>query len=68
MNDDTEDYVRAAARMLGLPLGHEQVQRVAAHLARTRAMADALRDLPLHADTEPAVLYCPAPFPPGDAP
>ena len=61
------DYVRSAARLLDLPLDEAQVQRVAAHLARTRAMAALLRDAALADDLEPAGIYCPAPFPDVDA-
>ena len=47
--------------------GRIQVQRVAVHLARTQAMVEALTLAPLHDELEPAEIYCPAPFPPGDA-
>ena len=67
-DDITVDYVRSAARLLGLPLDAAQVGRVAAHLARTHAMVALLRDAPLAADVEPAEVFCPAPFPAGDAP
>ena len=40
-----------------------QVQRVAAHLARTKAMADALAAVPLQPGDEPSEIFCPAPFP-----
>jgi hypothetical protein len=65
-NDDTADYVRSAARFLDLPLDEAQVQRVAGHLARTKAMVALLRDAPLADDLEPAEVYCPAPFPDDD--
>ncbi len=63
---EVQDYVRATARFLALPLDEAQVERVAVHLARTRAMVAALKDAPLHPELEPAEIYCPAPFPPGD--
>ena len=63
----TTDYVRSAARFLDLPLDEAQVQRVAAHLARTKAMVALLRDAPLTDALEPAEVYCPVPFPDVDA-
>jgi len=62
--DAVIDYVRAAATMLDLPLDAAQVQRVAAHLARTKLLADALAAAPLAPDDEPPEIFCPAPFPP----
>ena len=64
----TTDYVRSAARFLDLPLDEAQVQRVAAHLARTKLMVTLLRDSPLPDALEPAEVYCPAPFPDADSP
>ncbi len=64
--NDTADYVRSAARFLDLPLDEAQVQRVAGHLTRTKAMVAPLRDAPLADDVEPAEVYCPAPFPAAD--
>ena len=65
---DTEllDYVRSSARLLELPLDEAQVQRVAAHLARTKAMVAALQALPLAPGDELAEIYRPAPFPDED--
>jgi hypothetical protein len=63
--EDIERYVRSAAQMAALPLADAQVQRVAVHLARTKTLADSLLAFPLPDDTEPAEVYCPAPFPPG---
>ncbi|WOB09368.1 DUF4089 domain-containing protein [Piscinibacter gummiphilus] len=63
--EDIEHYVRSAAQMASLPLADAQVQRVAVHLARTKALAESLLAFPLPDDTEPAEVYCPAPFPPG---
>lgn len=63
--EDIERYVRSAAQMASLPLADAQVQRVAVHLARTKALADSLLAVPLPEETEPAEVYRPAPFPPG---
>ncbi len=59
-------YVSTVADALGLTLDEEQVQRVAAHLQRTAAMADLLSSAALGPHDEPAALYCPAPFPTHD--
>ncbi|MBX3625570.1 MAG: DUF4089 domain-containing protein [Rhizobacter sp.] len=64
--EDIERYVRSAAQMASLPLADAQVQRVAVHLARTKALADSLLAVPLPEETEPAEVYRPAPFPPGN--
>ncbi|HKX43658.1 MAG TPA: AtzG-like protein, partial [Burkholderiaceae bacterium] len=40
-------YVRAAARLQALPLSDAQIERVAAHLARTAALAASLEALEL---------------------
>jgi hypothetical protein len=61
--DDLAGYVRATAGLLALPLDDAQVQRVAAHLARTKTMADALAAVPLEPADEPSEIFCPAPFP-----
>lgn len=63
--EDIERYVRSAAQMAALPLDDAQVQRVAVHLARTKALSDSLLAVPLPEETEPAEVYRPAPFPPG---
>jgi hypothetical protein len=63
---DLTDYVRSSAQLLELPLTEAQVERVAAHLQRTRAMAALLRDVPLSAHDELAQIFCPAPFPDED--
>ena len=65
---DTADFVRSAARLSDLPLDEAQVQRVAAHLARTKLMVTLLRDAPLPDALEPAEVYRPAPFPDAVAP
>ena len=66
MNSETQDYVRATARFLALPLDELQVERVAVHLARTQLMVAALQAEPLPDELEPAEVFCPAPFPPND--
>ncbi len=63
----TADYVRATAAFLNLPLDEARVARVAAHLARTKAMVAALQALPLEPEAEPAEVFRPAPFPDHDA-
>lgn len=68
MNSEIQDYVRATARFLALPLDDMQIERVAVHLARTQSMMAALQAEPLHPEVEPAEVFCPAPFPPGDDP
>ena len=66
MSDDLAmiSYVKAAAAVLALPLDEAQAQRVAAHLARTAALARQLEQAPLAPADEPAQVYCPSPFPP----
>ncbi|HEV7915355.1 MAG TPA: DUF4089 domain-containing protein [Albitalea sp.] len=63
---DVIDYVRHAAQFLDLPLDDAQVQRVALHLARTKAMVAALQALPLGPELELAEVFRPAPFPEAD--
>jgi hypothetical protein len=63
---DLTDYVRSSAQLLELPLTDAQVERVAAHLQRTRVIAAMLRDVPLSASDELAQIFCPAPFPDED--
>ena len=65
----TEDllvYVKAAAAVLELPLDDERVAAVAAHLARTAAMARLLDEADLAPGDEPAEIFRPAPFPAAD--
>jgi Protein of unknown function (DUF4089) len=52
-------YVTTSAALLQLPLDPAQAQRVAQHLERTAAMAQALMQLPMAADHELAEIYCP---------
>jgi hypothetical protein len=66
--DDILAYVHASAALLGLPLDDAQASRVAMHLARTRAMAQLLEQVPLTHEHEIAEVFCPAPFPGEDTP
>jgi hypothetical protein len=63
---EIHDYVRATARFLNLRLEQAQLERVAAHLARTQAMVTSLQAVTLPHDVETAEIFCPAPFPPRD--
>ncbi len=63
--EDIEQYLRSAAQLAALPLDDAQVKRVAVHMGRTKLLADSLLAVPLPAETEPAEVYRPAPFPPG---
>jgi len=61
-------YVKAAAAALSLPMDEAQAQRVAAHFARTAAMAAQLeREAVLGEADEPAQVFIPKPFPPASA-
>lgn len=62
MPDRMLNYVNAAAAALALPLDEARAARVAAHLARTAAMAGLLDGVTLGVEDEPAELYRPAPF------
>ena len=59
---DVLGYVKATAALLDLPLDDARAERVAAHLAVSAALADALEAYPLPPEVEPAEVYCPAPF------
>lgn len=60
-------YVKAAAHVAQLPLDETRAQAVAAHLARTAAIARQLDAAGLAPEHEPAEVYRPAPFPAEDA-
>jgi hypothetical protein len=66
-DDEVLAYVKSAARLQGLPLTEERARAVAAHFARTIAIARVLEQAPLAPEDEPAQLYLPAPFPAEDA-
>ena len=59
-------YVKASAALLELPLDDARAQAVAAHLARTVALAKLLAQADLDPSDEPAEIYRPAPFPAED--
>ena len=59
---DVLGYVKATATLLHVPLDDARAERVAAHLAISAALADALEAYPLPPEVEPAEVYCPAPF------
>jgi len=59
---DVLGYVKATAALLDLALDNARADRVAAHLAISAALADALEAYPLPPEVEPAEVYCPAPF------
>jgi hypothetical protein len=65
-HDDLAAYVRAAARVQALSLSDAQVERVAAQLARTAALAAVLQQAVLADHDEPVQIYEPAPFPAED--
>jgi hypothetical protein len=66
-DDEILAYVNAAAAAAGMPLDAAGARRVAAHLARTAAMAQSLESAALQAHDEPAEVFRPAPFPPEGA-
>ena len=55
-------HVRATAALLALTLDEARMQRVAANLQRTAALAALLDAVPLAPHDELAEIYCPAPF------
>jgi hypothetical protein len=60
---DVLAYVRATARLLGLPLDDARAQAVAVQLGRTALMAQQLDAHPLPMLEEISEIFCPAPFP-----
>ena len=60
-------YVRTAAVVAGIPLDDARAAAVAEHFQRSAAMAALLDGVPLAPEVEIAEVYCPAPFPAGDA-
>ena len=58
------NYVNAAAAAVNLPLTEARAQAVAAHFARTVAMARLLEGADLAPEHELAEIFRPAPFPP----
>lgn len=61
--DEVLTYVRAAARVMNLPLDDVRAQAVALHFSRTVAIARVVEDAPMAPHDELAQIYCPAPFP-----
>jgi len=57
-------YVKASARLQGLPLDEIRAKAVALHLARTAHLASLLEDAPLVPEHELAEIYKPLAFPP----
>jgi len=55
--NDREEYVRVAARRLGMSLADEQVSRVAAAFARNAEQAALVMGLALPEDVESAAIF-----------
>ncbi len=55
-------YIATSAALLGIPMNTARVERVAAHLQRTAAMAALLESADLAAHDELAEIYNPAAF------
>ncbi len=55
--DDLDDYIDAAARLLGLPLGAASRPDVKAHLATILALGALVDAFPLPDDAEPAPIF-----------
>jgi hypothetical protein len=62
-NSEILAYVKAAARVVNMPIDDAAAQRVAAHLGRTAALARLLDQADLAPEHEPAEIYRPAQFP-----
>jgi hypothetical protein len=56
---DTEEYVKAAAEAVGLPIPAEYLAGTAANFERSAALAKVLMDFPLPLDEHPAPIYEP---------
>lgn len=56
-------YISACAALLGIPMDAARIERVAAHMQRTAAMAALLDGVDLAAHEELAEIYSPATFP-----
>jgi hypothetical protein len=55
----TEDYVRATAEMIGLPIPEQYLKGTVANFQRSEAFAKQLMDFPLPMDVHPAPQYEP---------
>ena len=62
------EYVKAAARAVGVPLDEVRAAAVAQHFGRTVAIARVLEKADLAPEHELAEIYRAAPFPPEDQP
>lgn len=58
-----QNHVTVMAKLLGLRIDDARAERVAAHFARTKLLAELLGSVPLSPFKEPAEIYQPAPFP-----
>ena len=56
-------YITASAALLGIPMNAARIERVAAHMQRTAAMAALLEIADLAVHEELVEIYCPAAFP-----
>jgi len=59
MSRETEDYVKAVAAAVGLPIPAEYLAGTVANFERTATLARMLMDFPLPADVHPAPTYEP---------
>lgn len=59
MSAETEQYVRAAAKAVSLPIAEQYVPGTIANFERSAALAKALMDFPLPVDVLPASTYEP---------
>jgi len=59
-------YASVSAEAMGVPMDEARVARVAFYLVLTSRLADVLDAQPLDVETDPAEVYCPAPFPQQD--
>ena len=56
-------YISASAALMGIPMDAARLERVAAHMQRTAAMAALLEIADLAVHEELVEIYCPAAFP-----
>jgi Protein of unknown function (DUF4089) len=65
-DDEVLAYVKASARLQGLPLDEDRAKAVAVHLTRTAHLASLLENTPLAPEQELAEIYKPLDFPSKD--
>jgi Protein of unknown function (DUF4089) len=65
-DDEVLAYVKASAKLQGLPLDEGQARAVAVHLTRTAHLASLLENTPLGPEQELAEIYKPLAFPPNE--